>query len=107
MASDIQRYGSKDGLGYYWVKVQEQFGAGYCQLVAVDDLGDVTQTGVRMDYDEAAATTAEAVLAHLSDAAKDASSKLERRRQRMPAEDEKPSPPPMDPATARFYYDPD
>lgn len=98
MTSDIRRFGASEGIGFYWVKVNVQHGRGYCELVAVDEVGTVTQTTGRQDYDETARTREEAALHHLAPAIKEADADLERWRAEAPAEE----PPPIDRATSRF-----
>lgn len=105
--SDIRQFGSGEGVGFYWVRTEVQFGAGYCELVAIDELGTISPTPARRDYDRAAPTRAEAGLQHLAPAIRQADSDLERRRRELPAEGDEPKPEPLDPATARFLSDPD
>lgn len=107
MASDIGSYGTGDGLGFYWVRVEQQWGGGHCELIAIDELGAITTTPGRRDYDPAARTHEEAGLHHLAPAIRQADADLERRRREMPDEGEAPPPAPLDPATARFLSDPD
>jgi len=107
MANDIRPFGSADGLGFYWVKSFEQFGNGSLVLLAIDEVGQITGTGARRTFDDAAYTREEAVLEHLAAGIKQADTDLERRRRAKPSEPEgEPKPPPMDRATADFFnYD--
>lgn len=105
MTDDIKRYGAGSGLGYYWIKRSSYPGGNYRSLVAVDELGNVTDTGTRADHDEAAMSEEEAVLTHLADAVAQADADLEKRRATLP--EPEPKPEPMDPATARLYEEVD
>jgi hypothetical protein len=73
---------------------------GSLRLVVIDEYGEIHQTPMRAEWDDAAPIRAEAVQAHLAGAMAEADRDLERRRREAP--EPKPKPPPMDPATARF-----
>lgn len=108
MRSDgITPYGQGSGLGYYLIRQADSYSE-YTTLVAIDELGNVTDTHLRGPADDAAPTRGDAIKEHLASAIKDAEASLERRRQKLAAEPPKePDPEPIDPATARFHYDPD
>jgi hypothetical protein len=102
--SDIRPLGASDGFGYYWVKAGGgTFGGASLQLVAISDVGEVTDTGLRKAYDHAARTRQEAVVEHLSSGLSQADADLERRRKDAP--EPEPEPEPMDPATRKFLND--
>lgn len=101
--TDIRPFGTGEGVAFYWIKMREQWGPGFLELVGIDETGTVTSTTGHRDYDEAARTREEAVLHHLSPAIKQADADLERRRAEQPEQPDKPAP--MDPATRRFYQD--
>ncbi|MCB0865496.1 MAG: hypothetical protein KDB58_07270 [Solirubrobacterales bacterium] len=103
MASDIRPFGTGEGVGFYWVKVGEQFGPGYCELIAIDEIGNVTTASARLDYEEVALTRGEAVIQHLAPAIREANKDLEKRRANAPEPEEKPER--LDPATAAFLAD--
>lgn len=103
--SDIRPYGSPEGVAYYWIRRVDGIGgrlSGHLALVAIDASGNVHDTRQRAEDDPAALSEGETVLEHLSSAVSQADSNLKRR---PPAEDDPPRPPPMDPATARFFND--
>jgi len=105
--SDIQQYGTEQGIGYYWIRQPNWVGdkevQGSRRLVVIDEVGHVIPTGVHADDDPDAPATEDAVLEHLSDAVAQADANLERRRAKMP--EPEPAPPPMDSATAKLYED--
>ena len=101
--SDIKRYGAGEGVGFYWIKERGQWGDDKCILVAIDEVGNLTRTGGRIDFDEAALTASEAVLEHLGGSIKQADNHLERQRRKLADNPPKAKPEPMDQATARFY----
>ena len=105
--SDIKKYGTGEGVGFYWTREAQQFGAPGLVLIAVDDLGTVTRTQARRDQDEAALTDGEAVLEHLGDAIKQADGHLERRRRKLAENPPEAKPEPMSPATRAFFEDAD
>lgn len=110
MTTDIRPYGSGQGLGYYWIRQASSAGRFTSQnlaLVAIDEVGNVTDTGSRRADDEAAMTQEEAVLVHLAPGIKQADADLARRRKEGAAsEPAQPKPQPMDKATRDFLeYD--
>jgi hypothetical protein len=98
---DIRPLGAGDGTAFYWIKMSNHPGSGQLTLVAIDEFGEVTTTPIRGQWDEAAMTKAEAVEFHLAGAVAEADRALERRRRDRP--ELEPTPPPMDPATRRFF----
>ena len=91
---------------WYWVQTGDNLGRkAHLVLVAIDELGAITTTGVRQRFDEAAATRGDAVVEHLAEAVKEADANLERRRARLGEQPDEPKPPPVDPATRRFFSD--
>ncbi len=103
MSNDIRPFGAGDGPGYYWIRGESSFGGTGLELVAIDELGKVTPTGISREHDPAAMTRAEAVIAHLGRAAAEADAALARHRADKP--EPEPKPPEMDPATRRFFQD--
>jgi hypothetical protein len=104
--SDIKKYGTGEGVGFFWIKQEAQMGAGHCRLVAIDEVGNITRTPVGRELDDAAPTVAEAVEDHIGPAINQADQALERRRRNLaenPPEDQAEA---MDPATERFMLDP-
>lgn len=104
-ARDIRPFGTADGKTSYWVKYPAGLpgSVGCLALVVVDELGRVHPTPMRAKWDDAAPTKAEVVQAHLAGSVADADRDLERRQREAPEPEEKP--PPMDPATQRFFND--
>lgn len=102
--SDIKRFGAGEGLGFYWVRVDDYSGR-RCILVSVDELGNVTRTSAMTEWDAAALKESEAVLEHLASGAREATAHLERRRKLLEENPPTAEPKPMDPATAKLYED--
>ncbi len=104
MPKDIQPFGAGEGVGFYWIRQNDN--SGRCVvLTAIDELGNVDPTGIRSKWDEAAPNREEAVLEHLAGAVSEADAKLERRKAKLPEIPPEPKPKPADPATDRFYSD--
>jgi len=101
--SDIKRYGAGEGVGFYWIAEDQQFGDVVCLLVAIDETGTVTRTTARRPHDPAAPTEGQAVLEHLGGAIKLADGRLDRSRRKLAENPPPAKPEPMDQATARFY----
>jgi hypothetical protein len=76
-------------------------------LIAIDQVGEVKVTDVSKRDDEAAMTREEAVAHHLAAPIRQADTDLDRRRKERPEKTEEPRTVPMDPATARFHFDPE
>lgn len=109
MSKDIGTYGAGQDLVYYWIRSVSGMGryvTGSLHLVAIDELGRVTDTHSRRPDDESALSEEEAVLDRLAPAIKQADADLERRRKEKPTEP-KPEQPTMDVATRRFMEDAD
>ena len=109
--SDIRPFGTNDGLGFFWIRKVSGFGGrqmyGQLHLVAIDELGNVTDTGNRRPDDEAAGDEGDAVREHLSAGIKEANARLERRRAELAENPPPPAPDPISPATEAFLYDGD
>jgi hypothetical protein len=88
---DIRPLGAGDGKAFYWVQTSSHPGGSALQLVAVDEVGEVTRMPIRAGFDAAAPTLAEAVEAHLGRAIADADRELERRRREAPEPEPHPS----------------
>lgn len=107
MANDIRTFGTGEGVGFYWVRGTSGVEGHYSSsltLLAIDELGNVTDTRTRATDDPAALDRAGAVMEHLSGAISEADAHLEKRRA-MLKENPPPEPPPIiDPATHNFLY---
>jgi hypothetical protein len=101
--SDIRPLGAGDGIGYYWVAKGGSFG-NHLTLVAINEMGEVTSTGLHKAWDDAAPHESEAVIQHLAGGLSQADADLERRREAAPEPEPDPEPP-MDMATRRFLED--
>ncbi len=66
----------------------EQFANNALELLAIDEVGNVSRTGARRSFDDAAYTREQAVLEHLEAGIKQADASLERRRRAKPSEPE-------------------
>lgn len=75
-------------------------------LIAIDDLGKVTDTGSRRPDEVSARTQAEAVHHHLATGIKQADDDLAKRRAEL-EDNPPPKPPPIDPASDKFFKDDD
>lgn len=107
MSSDIGRFGASDDVGFYWIEEEQSIGNLKLSLIAIDGVGQVTRTGLELPHDPAAMTEEVAVAHHLAGPVRQADADLQRRRKEYEENPPKPKPAPADPATEKFYYDPE
>ena len=107
---DGEALGASDGgLGYYWIRMykgKRAIPGAALHLIAIDDLGKVTDTGSRRPDEVSARTQAEAVHHHLATGIKQADDDLAKRRAEL-EDNPPPKPPPIDPASDKFFKDDD